>query len=58
MSAAEAAYPSEGSSDPFTSPAGALKTADAALDYFNSAAAGLDGLACGELRGAGRRGHH
>jgi hypothetical protein len=55
MSIADDVCPSEGdpcgtpASGLFGGPAGALKTAGAALDYLNSAAADLDGLACGEL---------
>jgi hypothetical protein len=46
VSIADTVCPAEGS---FGGPAEALQTAAAALDYLNSAAAGLDGVACGEL---------
>ena len=49
MCTLNAACSDGGSSDSFVSPAVALKTVSAALDYLNSAVADLDGAVCGEL---------
>src|ERR1700760_4471007 len=49
MCTANADCSADGSADSLASPAVALKTAGAALDYLNAAVADLDGSACGEL---------